>query len=188
MIKLFKKFGGKSLFNPAKLEESVISLAKPCRGWFDIRIFNIETEPSFDDMSDALPSDKLILLMIDIGAFRDKRLGDMEISRLEKILTFYHGHGKDIILRISYDATGKGMEREPSTFDKVLIHAEQISEFVGKQADKIFIYQGLLIGKWGEMHTTKFLSQEKKKEHLKMYSNTIATKIYWSPQLKNISY
>ena len=178
MIKLFKKFGGKSLFNPAKLEESVISLANPCRGWFDIRIFNIETEPSFDDMSDALPSDKLILLMIDIGAFRDKRLGDMEISRLEKILTFYHGHGKDIILRISYDATGKGMEREPSTFDKVLIHAEQISEFVGKQADKIFIYQGLLIGKWGEMHTTKFLSQEKLRELNVIFEEKIGKNVY----------
>ena len=39
----------------------------------------------------------------------------------QMILDFYHEHGKNIILRISYDATGKGMEREPSTFNKVLL-------------------------------------------------------------------
>ena len=132
MINLFRRFSRNNIFYPAKLEESDISLANPCRGWFDIRIYNIETEPSFDDISDLNFYDRLILLMIDIGAFRDKKLGDLEISRLERILTFYHERGKDIILRISYDATGKGMEREPSTFDKVLLHAEQVAEFVSK--------------------------------------------------------
>ena len=178
MINFLKMFGRANVFCPAKLEESVIPLANPYRGWFDIRIYNIETEPSFDDVSDLNPCDRLILLMIDIGAFRDKKLGDLEMSRLERILTFYHEHGKDIILRISYDATGKGMEREPSTFNKVMLHAEQIAEFVRLHAEKIFIYQGLLVGKWGEMHTTKFLSPEKLRELNIIFEEKIGKNVY----------
>lgn len=178
MIKLLKKLCKKDSFYPVRLEETTRPIANPYRGWFDIQVFNIEVEPLLENRRNSESFDRLVLVMIDIGAVREKKLEDQEFSRIEKILSFYHELGKDVILRISYDALGKGMEREPYSFDRVLLHAEQIAEFVSGQKDKIFLYQGLLVGKWGEMHTTKFLSTEKLGELNLVFEEKIGGSVY----------
>jgi len=100
------------------------------------------------------------------------------LLRLEKAIDFFNDKGKDIILRVAYDHEGKGMEKEPSTFKTVLKHAEQVACFVQEHRDKIFLYQGLLIGRWGEMHTSKFTDTEKIKELNAVFEKYIGNSVF----------
>ena len=178
MIKLLKSLSRIKGFVPVKPEESLSPLANHFRGWFEIHIYDIAEELILDRKKAQGSGDKLVLIQIDIGGCRNRNLGKTEISKIEEILGFFHNLGKDIILRVSYDAHGKGMEREPSAYNQVLIHAEQVAKIVYENRDKIFLYQGLLVGRWGEMHSTKFLSTEKLRELNFIFESKLVGSVY----------
>ena len=73
-----------------------------------------------------------------------------------RIIDRYYSLGKDIILRITYDTNGHALENEPYDLDEVLRDAEAINGILETAGEKIFIYQGLLVGNWGEMHTSRY--------------------------------
>lgn len=63
-----------------------------------------------------------------------------------------------MILRFSYDLEGKGLEKEPGSIRLVEEHMQQIGEVIREYADDIFAVQGILIGNWGEMHGSRYLT------------------------------
>lgn len=164
MIKLLNILNRQKWFVPEILKETTKQLKNPYRGWFELHIHHIEEESITDKSKIINSEDTLVLLLMDIGICRDRNLEDSEICKIEEIIDFYYNIGKKIILRVTYDALGKGMQREPASFNQVIAHAEQIAGFLKQQKQKIFIYQGLLVGRWGEMHTTKYASPEKLRE------------------------
>lgn len=179
MIKLLRKINNIRYFKKNELKESADVISNPYRGWFSLHIFDLSEEPDFREMEKKLNSfDTLVLILADIGAYRESRLGEKEFKRLENILNFFIKKNKDIILRVAYDHEGKGMEREPYSFRTVLEHAEQIAGFVGDHSEDIFIYQGLLVGSWGEMHSSRFLSEEKLRELCLRFEEKIKNKVY----------
>ncbi|MCR5727720.1 MAG: DUF4832 domain-containing protein [Lachnospiraceae bacterium] len=161
MIKLLKSIKKYKGYKPARIEESTKILINPCRGWFVLKTFNLAEELLFKDKGDE---ENLILLLIDIGIRRENKLSEEDISKIEMIIDRYHDMGYDIILRVCYDSKGKGLEAEPSSFRQVHEHTEQIAELVKRYHEKIFLYQGLLVGSWGEMHSTKYASIERLSE------------------------
>ena len=161
-LKAFKKFRG---FKPETFSEKIQNVVSPCRGWFQLITLCIDEEPDFSNKKFILNDEiGLTLVLADIGAYRDKRIDKKAYLNLEKVIVYLKERKKDIILRVAYDHDGNGMEREPSFFRMVLEHAREIAQFVGQHYKDIFIYQGLLVGKWGEMHTTRFASEERLRE------------------------
>ena len=152
LLKLIRKY---RKFKKEEPKESIKALNNPCRGWFVLKIFNIAEKPEFVDKGEE---ENLILILIDIGARRESGLSIEDISRIELIIDHYYKNGHDIILRVSYDSVGKGLETEPISFKRVCEHAEQLADLIKKNKEKIFIYQGLIVGSWGEMHSTKYAS------------------------------
>jgi len=67
-------------------------------------------------------------------------------------------------LRVVYDRQGKALEREPFFFEQVKTHLKQLMPIVKEFEQTIFVFQGMLIGSWGEMHTSRFLAPAKLKE------------------------
>ena len=65
-----------------------------------------------------------------------------------------------MILRFSYDLEGKGLEKEPGSIRLVEEHMQQIGEVIREYADDIFAVQGILIGNWGEMHGSRYLTPD----------------------------
>lgn len=64
-----------------------------------------------------------------------------------------------MILRFSYDLEGKGLEKEPGSIRLVEEHMRR-SEKSREYADDIFAVQGILIGNWGEMHGSRYLTPD----------------------------
>ena len=142
-------------FQPATFSEIHGDLENPGRGWYRIYTYRIG-EPWEEPV--RYPGECLALALIDIGAFRGSDLTREALAEMEEILERLESLGFDLIVRICYDTEGKGMVREPSLFSQVKKHVEQIASILRKHAGRIYVYQGVLLGNWGEMHESKFLS------------------------------
>ncbi len=178
MIRLLKRINRYKGFKAAELTESISALNNPGRGWFSLYSFAVDEEFDPNQKFHLSDDETLVLVLADIGAFRDEENLEDALLRLDKVIDFFYEKGKDIILRVAYDHEGKGMEKEPSAFKTVLKHAEQVACFVQKHRNKIFLYQGLLIGRWGEMHTSKFTDTEKIKELNAVFEKNIGNSVF----------
>ncbi len=151
-------------FQQADLTETTESFTNPARGWYQIYNFSAESLPDVNELEWSLDQkDRLALLVIDIGHYRDMDLDSTCMEKIKGLLLVFQDAGYDIILRMVYDHEGKGLEREPFTFSQVERHLEQIGELFEHFPDAIFIYQGMLVGNWGEMHTTRHLKDDRMK-------------------------
>lgn len=149
-------------FQAENLTEYTGHIKNPARGWYQIHTFLIENEPDLDELEWCIDKhDSLATLVIDIGSSRNQNLGSKELARIGKILSFFRDYQFDIILRVVYDHEGQAIEREPDFFSQIQQHVAQIWGVISDFDDALFVYQGMMIGNWGEMHTSKFLAPEK---------------------------
>jgi len=134
----------------------------PCRGWYRIYEYRLEDDAWEEPVRYA--GESLALVLLNIGAYREMDLDEGALKRMDECLARFEKLGFDLILRICYDTEGKGMVREPSLFSQVKKHVMQLAPILLSHAEHVFVYQGLLVGNWGEMHGSKFLLPEKVKE------------------------
>lgn len=163
-MKLLGKVFGKEkkgIFTKADFTETKNVLINPARGWYQLFTFSLEEEPDYIKTEKCLVrQETLVLVLIDIGHAGNRDLELTEVQKIKDILKFFKERGKDIILRITYDHVGKCIEREPSFFPQVINHLKTIGPVLYEFKESIFVYQGLLVGNWGEMHTSKFLETD----------------------------
>ena len=178
-MKLLRNLNKYRKFKKESFVETVKELRNPQRGWFRLFTFIIEEEPDFKDEKYRLYGDfNLALVLIDIGAYRDRCLDDEALSRMDRILKVFRANNMDIILRVAYDHEGRGLEREPLTFRQVTEHAGQIARFTAEHCKDIFIYQGLLIGGWGEMHSSRYTAPERLRELYYIFKSELKGKVH----------
>jgi len=166
-------------FKQAELTKTAEPLCNPARGWYTIYTFMAEKEPDFNEILWCSESkDTLALVIINIGAYREKRLDEAAMERIRSILMFFKERSFDIILRVTYDHEGKAVEREPFFFKQVKEHLEQLVPVVREFDDTVFIWQGMLIGNWGEMHTSRFVSPDKLREMWRILYEGLKDRIF----------
>lgn len=155
----FQKTKWKFLEEP--LKEYTKYLYNPGCGWYQIYSFLAEELPDFDNLKTCINErERLALVKINIGSYRTERIDCQALLNIEQILSFFVEQKKDIVLRIVYDDEGKGLEHEPHTLDRIEQHMKELRPIFQKFSCHIYIIQGLFVGSWGEMHTSKFLSKE----------------------------
>lgn len=146
----------------ARLSESVEELKNPGRGWYQIHTFSAEKDFSREELGWCLgDGNTLALAFIDIGAYRERALDKTCLSNIGDILDCFEQNGRDVILRIAYDREGRAEEREPYSLSQVVEHLEQLGPVLSQHAEHIFVYQGLLVGSWGEMHSSRFITENR---------------------------
>jgi len=178
--KLLSK-GKKWIFQKAEFEESTIELQNPARGWYKIFPFMAEEEPDFEMLSWCDEDfNTLALVIINIGEYRDETLPEKALKNIRTILEFFAEKKYDVILRVTYDHLGYALEREPFFFSQVKEHLEQLVPIIRDYKENIFVYQGMLIGNWGEMHTSKFVSPPKLKELWQILQSNIGEDVYFA--------
>ena len=144
---------------PEELWENTEELENPARGWYEIYTFRAEDGIHPQELRWSLrEGETLALVLIDLRAYRNRALGHEALENIGSILSFFMQYRKDVILRPVYDTEGKGREREPEAFETVLMHAGQITEVLQQTEHSVCIFQGLLVGSWGEMHDSRYLS------------------------------
>ena len=159
MIRLLRKKNRFS-FYPADLKETKDVLINPLRGWYKIFYFNINEKPDFHEIESNLDDEQmLVMAFADISSLPDCDY-DLAKNNLIDILKFFESKEKDVILRFAYDTKGKALEEEPFSFKTVLEHAKWIVESLQNNSRNVFIVQGMILGNWGEMHTSKHISDE----------------------------
>ncbi len=154
-------FGKKQGFKKAVFKESRDLLGgNPGRGWYHLYYHMAEKEPDYKEMEDSLTEgEALTLPVINIGYFRHGSISEDGLRHICGILDFYVRHGKELVLRFSYDTQGNGSEREPWAREIILGHMAQLGEMIQPYKKKILVHQGLFIGSWGEMHGSRYLTQ-----------------------------
>lgn len=167
---LFKRTKTIKKFESSQLRESDKSLNNPLRGWYSIFYFVLREDIDWIEVERRTGCpDTLVMVFIDIGSASKESLTEEDLQEIRQILNCFKEKNKDIILRIAYDHEGKGMEKEPSSFSVIEKHASQIVNIVNAY-DNIFVLQGLLIGNWGEMHSSRYLSDASLKKIATIFS------------------
>lgn len=149
------------MFRQAELTESRVCPENPARGWYGIYTFSVQKPIDPEELRWSLrKGESLALVLLDIYSYRSMPLDDNALNNIRNILSFFMRCKKDVILRPVYDREGKGCEREPDTFEQVLEHIRQIGGILKDIKHSVFIFQGMLVGSWGEMHNSGYLSPE----------------------------
>lgn len=141
-------------------KEKDIALPNPGRGWYRIHTYIVENTPVSRPAPEMAPGESLALVLINIGYFCQEKLSADALRDIGEILEGFVCGGADMIVRVCYDTEGRGMEREPSLFSLIQEHIEQLAPILVRYSDNILVYQGVLVGNWGEMHGSKFLGKK----------------------------
>lgn len=149
-------------FQGAVLKETAAQVVNPGRGWYQLYSFSAGQEIDTEELKWSLDKqDGLALVLIDIGDYRETSIDQAGLCHIRQILQFFAEHQVDMVLRAVYDREGKGPEREPDLFAQLIEHIRQVGSIASDYAEHILAVQGLLLGSWGEMHGSKYLSAEK---------------------------
>lgn len=178
-------------FQKGDFTEQTYLPGNPDRGWYRLYIFSLDQGVDLNVLKESIsPDDGLVLVLFDIGCYRDRDLDDAAMQYMRGVLSFFTAMGKEIILRVAYDHEGKALEREPSLFSQVKNHLLKVRELVAEFGSSIFVYQGVLLGNWGEMHTSHFLDRDKLRELMAILSSGIDKETFFAvrkpSQIRNI--
>ncbi len=122
--------------------------------------FDISRPVNVDVLKESTgEQDRLVMILINIGSCRSCDLTEDMLDYLRRILAAFPG--QEMIVRIAYDTEGKGLEREPDSLEQVLRHMRQVGSVLCSFSGRIHTLQGLFIGNWGEMHGSRYLSDER---------------------------
>ena len=160
-----KKTYRKIKFKSAKFKEISSFISNPERGFYQIYTFKLGCGISLDEREYTFNQmDTLAFVLVDISEYKDQLLDEIAIDDLRDILDFFKEYRLSVILRITYDTEGKCEQNEPLEEELVLSHIHQLAPILKEYSDIIFVYQGILIGNWGEMHSSKFISPSRLKK------------------------
>ena len=147
-------------FDDADFAELTDELHGPARGWYQIYSFRVEREPDLEELKWCLKEETCARVVLDIGAYRDRDLDEVAFAHIRQILAFFDEYGRDMILRVAYDTQGKCMEHEPALFSQVIGHIRQLGAVIEPYSRRIVLLEGMLVGNWGEMHGSRFLTKK----------------------------
>ncbi len=153
---------GKWRFQRVRLTESTDQLSNPSCGWCRIYTVSPDQPVDLEELYWSLrENETLVQVMILIGAYKNQQLSQQALLRLEQLFRFFADHKKEMIVRFAYDNIGQGLLAEPEQFAQVLTHMQQTGPLLRLFAEDILVLQGLFVGSWGELHSSRYLSKEK---------------------------
>lgn len=154
----------KTRWIPLPRGEKAEELHNPYRGLYSLFRFYADDDklqPNGAVIENVSISDKQQLCLIEINLinFNDKPISENALSIVGRILAHFTSLGKQMIVRFLYDWDGKAILSEPKDITIILNHMSKLSPLLKEYSKSIYILQGLFIGSWGEMHSSRYLSE-----------------------------
>lgn len=155
-----KKFKWMPLPGTQKAE----ALYNPYCGMYRIYRFTADCDqlqPDGIPIEKVLPdiNQQLCLVEINLLPYNEESLSDEALNLIKRIFEHFSKYKKQMIVRFVYDLEGKGVLNEPKDIAVILGHMNQLSPLLISYTASIYILQGLFIGSWGEMHSSRYLSE-----------------------------
>lgn len=161
---LRKGIDKKFKFLPLPGTEKAETLNNPYCGMYRIYRFIADCDqlqPDGIPIEKVLPdtNQQLCLVEINLLPYNEEFLSEEALNIIKRIFEHFSKHKKQMIVRFVYDLEGKGVLNEPKDIAVILEHMHQLSPILISFTDFIYILQGLFIGSWGEMHSSRYLSE-----------------------------
>ena len=157
-------------YDSAKFSESAKELNNPYRGWYCLYGYRLTSGASgavpgltskLELETDRDPqSNRLVLIEINLAAFRDSRIDRQGLAQIDTILSAWERTGKSIILRFLYDWDGLAVQSEPDSIDIIMQHMRDTADIVNRHSGSIYTMQGLFTGNCGEMTGSRYMSSD----------------------------
>ncbi len=148
---------------PLPKTEKAESLNNPYCGLYAIYRFYadsamLQPEGKMVEQISINTAHQLCLVEINLLPYNEMPLSEKAINNIERIFQYFIIQKKQMIVRFVYDWEGKGILNEPKDITIILNHMKQLSLLLKEYTNNIYIVQGLFIGSWGEMHSSRYLS------------------------------
>lgn len=152
-------------FSSYVTNESREVVQNPYMGFYHIYAYSLTDNDTSDTLSfcERIKTNNpysLALIEINLKNFSNSNLSETALNQLETILSSCENANKNIILRFLYDWDGKALSTEPDTIEQIFTHMDQIAPYVNSHKDAVYIMQGIFAGDYGEMHGSKYMSEE----------------------------
>lgn len=151
----------KTKYNKNEYIEYQGPMSNPGRGFYSMYRMDIGEDISFPNLDDSLlGAGSLVLIEFILTSYNRKEMDDIGIERTRQIFEYFISKNRQLIVRYVYDVDGKGLENEPNRFSIVENHMKALGPVTAEYKRDILVVQGIFVGSWGEMHTSKFLTNE----------------------------
>ena len=159
-----KDFITKIKWMPLPRTEKAEQLNNPYCGFYTLFRFYADMERLQPDgaVIEEVPlgaDQQLCLVEINLLPFQELPVSDAALQIVRRIFTHFAAKDKQMIVRFVYDWEGKGVTNEPKDIAVILRHMSQLSPLLKEFTGSIYILQGLFIGSWGEMHSSRYLNE-----------------------------
>lgn len=157
-------------YDSAEFSESAKELNNPYRGWYCLYGYRLTSGASaaVPGLTSKLAletdrdpqSNRLVLIEINLAAFRESRIDGQGLAQIDTILSAWERTGKSIILRFLYDWDGLAVQSEPDSIDIIMQHMRDTADIVNRHVGSIYTMQGLFTGNCGEMTGSRYMSSD----------------------------
>ncbi len=160
-VVILNQYQGNVRMENYKFRESARELRNPGRGFYNLYRFMITDEKVnywqvVQEMYKGDTNTSLSLVEINLQNYRGGEISEAGIKNVQGLFQALEDIDKQLIVRFMYDWDGENEKYEPDTIDIILRHMEQLEDILRKENGQIFVLQGLFIGNWGEMNSTKY--------------------------------
>lgn len=151
----------------------------PSRGFYQVYPFDLSCDIDEKYLDTTMQTDDTICLIeVCLKAYREEQISQEGCNHLHRILTYFRNKNKDLIVRFTYDLDGHAAESEPTSIDKIQLHMRQTLNIIEQYQDIIILMQGLYVGNWGEMHSSRYATDNALKVLYETYRMSEAGHIY----------
>ncbi|HUD45428.1 MAG TPA: DUF4832 domain-containing protein [Candidatus Baltobacteraceae bacterium] len=133
-------------------QESETNFVNPERGFYSPR--NTTRMTGLERLREQGIS--LVLVEMDLRAFKDRALTPEKLDELRAALTAARQAGLKVIFRAAYGFTDRDYRADPKDLDRILAHVRQIGAVLTENADTLFAVQAGFLGPWGEWHDSNW--------------------------------
>lgn len=132
--------------------------ANPERGWYLSRGTDDVSLSSLNKYKNI--NITIVMLEADLGAYASKELDNRKLDEIKNAFSNARKAGLSVIFRAAYtfddNDYDKDIHREPSDFNLILRHIEQLGPIFRENEDILFNVQAGFLGPWGEWHSSRF--------------------------------
>lgn len=164
-IVILNNYQGNIRMETYRFKESARELRNPGRGFYNLYRYMITDEKVnywqlVQEMYRGDDHTSLSLVEINLQNYRDGEVSEAGMTNIEALFQALKDLDRQLIVRFMYDWNGENEKYEPETIDTILRHMEQLEGVLREASGQIFVLQGLFIGNWGEMNSTKYSGDE----------------------------